>query len=199
MQFWPFLAIIWCFSLQLLLYPFPERWNLNRVIHWSHIQIYIRQTTEFSSWSLDFRLALPTKKGAGHSSTKVGWSLAPWSTTVCAAWPHIVSLSAILAPQCNWNQSSKQPLLFLKDAHHQFLSAEIGLFVFFWASLTKVGDWPSPQKHSLRTFDSCQPQFNRDKSAKYNPSILSHLCPQNNYVAMLYSIRVSCQCYYDDC
>ena len=48
------------FSLQLLLYPFPERWNLNRVIHWSHIQIYIRQTTEFSSWSLDLRLAFPT-------------------------------------------------------------------------------------------------------------------------------------------
>ena len=71
------------------------------------------------------------RRGAGHSLTKVGWSLAPWSTAECAAWPHIVSLSAILAPQCNWNQSSKQPLLFLKDAHHQFLSAEIGLFVFF--------------------------------------------------------------------
>ena len=106
------------------------------------------------------------RRGAGHSSTKVGWSLAPWSTTVCAAWPHIVSLSAILAPQCNWNQSSKQPLLCLKGGHHQIPSAEIGFFLYFLASLAKVGDWPSPQKHSARNYDSCQPQFNRDIKAQ---------------------------------
>ena len=112
------------------------------------------------------------RRGAGHSSTKVGWSLAPWSTTVCAAWPHIVSLSAILAPQCNWNQSSKQPLLCLKDAHQRISICRNRIFLYFFgASLTKVGDWPSPQKHSARNFDSCQPQFNRDKSTKSNLSI----------------------------
>ena len=136
----------------------------------SHIYISVRQLSSL----LGLRVAdwhCQQRRGAGYSSTKVGWSLALWSTTVCATWPHIVSLSAILAPQCNWNQSSKQPLLCLKGGHHQIPSAEIGFFLYFLASLAKVGDWPSPQKHSARNYDSCQPQFNRDKSTKSNLSI----------------------------
>ena len=90
---WPFYG---CFSLQLLLYPFPERWDLNRVIHWSHTRIYIRQTAEFPSWSRGCRLALPSKKGSRAQLDKSGLVLGPMiNHSVC-------SLAPYCRPGCNF-------------------------------------------------------------------------------------------------
>ena len=58
--------------------------------------IYIRQTTEFSSWSLDFRLAMTTKKGSRAQLDKSGMVLGPMiNRRVC-------SLAPYSQPECNF-------------------------------------------------------------------------------------------------
>ena len=56
----------------------------------------IRQTTEFSSWSLDFRLAMTTKKGRRAQLDKSGMVLGPMiNRSVC-------SLAPYSQPECNF-------------------------------------------------------------------------------------------------